>query len=84
MLNTKLLDEMSEKIRALLRQTPAHDVEKNLRALLTSIFNKLDLVTREEFDVQQQVLIRTREKLTTLERKLDEIEKTLGMSNPNP
>lgn len=50
------------------------DVEKNMRAALTAAFNKLDLVTREEFDVQTQVLHRTRERLEALEKRVAELE----------
>ena len=71
----KLLDEINEKIRSVMAQSPAADIEKNLRAMLTALFSRLDLVTREEFDVQRQVLLRTREKLTRLEAKLAEFEK---------
>lgn len=74
MLNPKLLDEMSARVSALLAASPAGDVEKNLRALLASLFAKLDLVTREEFDVQREVLSRTREKLTALEARVAELE----------
>jgi hypothetical protein len=74
MLNPKLLDEMSARVSALLAASPAGDVEKNLRALLASVFAKLDLVTREEFDVQREVLGRTREKLTALEARVAELE----------
>jgi hypothetical protein len=74
MLNPKLLDEMSARVSTLLAASPAGDVEKNLRALLSSVFAKLDLVTREEFDVQREVLSRTREKLTALETRVAELE----------
>lgn len=74
MLNQKLLDEISTKINDLVAQSPVKDVEKNLRVLLAGVFTRLDLVTREEFDVQQEMLIRTREKLSTLEKKLAELE----------
>lgn len=50
------------------------DVEKNIRAALSAAFTKLDLVTREEFDVQTQVLHRTREKLEALEQRVNELE----------
>jgi hypothetical protein len=50
------------------------DVEKNIRAALSATFTKLDLVTREEFDVQTQVLHRTREKLEALEQRVNELE----------
>ena len=52
----------------------AQDVEKNARALLAQGFAKLDLVTREEFDVQTAVLARTREQLTALEARVKELE----------
>jgi BMFP domain-containing protein YqiC len=50
------------------------DVEKNMRSALSSMFSKLDLVTREEFDVQTQVLQRTREKLEALEQRVSSLE----------
>ena len=75
MLNKKVLDDIGVKVNELLAQSPAKDIEKNLRALLAGMFTRLDLVTREEFDVQQEVLKRTREKLTALEAKVAELEK---------
>jgi BMFP domain-containing protein YqiC len=74
MLNVHFIDEISSKISALIASTPASDVEKNLRALLQGIFTKMELVTREEFDVQSQVLLQTRNKLNTLEQKLAQLE----------
>jgi BMFP domain-containing protein YqiC len=68
------LDDLQQRIAALLADTPAAEVQKNLKALLTQQFAQLDLVTREEFDVQQQVLARTREKLAALEARLAQIE----------
>ena len=70
MFNQKFIEEVSSKLKDLFAQSPAADIEKNLRAVLQSVFAKLDLVTREEFDVQQEVLTRTREKLTQLEAKV--------------
>ncbi len=74
MRNQKIIEEVSTKIKDMLGQSPIADIEKNLRAVLQSVFNKLDLVTREEFDVQQAVLLRTREKLEQLEIKVARIE----------
>ncbi len=74
MLNPKLLDEMSSRVSSLLASTPAGDIEKNLRAALGSLFAKLDLVTRAEFDVQREVLARTRAKLQALEARVAELE----------
>lgn len=75
MLKEKLLDEIGGKIKDVLAQSPAGEVEKNLRAVLQAAFARLDLVTREEFDVQQAVLLRTREKLEALEAKVAELER---------
>ena len=74
MLNQKLLDEISTKVNDLVAQSPVKDVEKNLRVLLAGVFTRLDLVTRDEFNVQQEMLMRTREKLTELEAKVAELE----------
>lgn len=81
MLNPKLLDEMSARVSSLLAATPAGDVEKNMRAALAGLFAKLDLVTREEFDVQREVLLRTREKLAALEARVNELE-ARNQANP--
>ena len=67
-------EEVSAKISELLKNSPAQDIEKNLRAMLSSAFARLDLVTREEFDVQRELLARTRAKLEALEARMTEIE----------
>jgi ubiquinone biosynthesis accessory factor UbiK len=74
-MNQRLLDELNDRLKALLAQSPAADLEKNLKAMMASFFSRLDLVTREEFDVQREVLARTRAKLQELEAKLAELEK---------
>jgi len=84
MLNPKLLDEMSARLSSLLAATPAGDIEKNLRAALAGLFAKLDLVTREEFDVQREVLLRTREKLAALEARVTELEARSRSIEPIP
>ena len=68
------LDQLAQKLGEVFRQSPARDLEQNLKAGLTGWLAKLDLVTREEFDVQAEVLSRTREKLTQLEARLKELE----------
>lgn len=75
MLNQKVIEEVTAKLKEVFGQSPAGDIEKNLRAVLQGVFAKLDLVTREEFDVQQAVLLRTREKLDALEAKVADMEK---------
>ncbi|MGH8667313.1 MAG: accessory factor UbiK family protein [Burkholderiales bacterium] len=77
---SKLVDELGERLRQVLEASPAKDLERNVRAVLSSVFSRLDLVTREEFDVQREVLLRTRERLNELERKLAEIERRSAAS----
>jgi len=69
-----MLEELSARISEFLATSPAKDLEKNLRALLTAAFAKLDLATREEFEVQAKALARSREKLAELERRVVELE----------
>jgi ubiquinone biosynthesis accessory factor UbiK len=74
MFNPKFFDEISARLSEVVASSPAKDIEKNARALLTQGFAKLDLVTREEFDVQTQLLSRTQEKLAALEARVAELE----------
>lgn len=74
MLDSKIIDDISRRISGLIAESPMADLEKNLKPLLQSVFAKLDLVTREEFDVQTQVLQRTRAQLTQLEQRLAALE----------
>jgi hypothetical protein len=71
------LDELQGKVHEILANSPVKDVEKNVKALLQQGFTKLELVTREEFDVQQQVLAKTRIKLEALEARVAELEAQL-------
>ncbi|WP_374350751.1 accessory factor UbiK family protein [Chitinimonas sp.] len=74
MLAQRLFDEVSGKIAEVMATGPARDIEKNIKAVLTAAFAKLDLVTREEFEVQQAVLAKTRETLTALEARIAALE----------
>lgn len=73
-MNQKLLDDVNERVRAILAQSPAADLDRNLRAMLGAWFAKLDLVSREEFDVQREVLARTRARLAELEKQVLALE----------
>ena len=75
MTSQNVFEEIDRKMKEILARGPAADLEKNLRALLASAFGRLDLVTREEFDVQREVLARTRARLQELEAMLAELEK---------
>jgi BMFP domain-containing protein YqiC len=74
MQQNRMFEELSARISALLAQSPAKDVEKNLRALMTNFFARLDLVTREEFDVQARLLARSQEQIAALETRVAELE----------
>lgn len=70
----RILDEIGAKLSEIAAASPARDIEKNVRALLGSAFGKLDLVTREEFDVQREVLAQARRRLAELEARVAELE----------
>ena len=74
MADTRLLDEIDRRMKEIFARSPAADLEKNLRALLQSALGRLDLVTREEYDVQREVLARTRARLEELEAKVAQLE----------
>jgi BMFP domain-containing protein YqiC len=71
---TNFFDDLQSKINQALENSPAKDIEKNVKTMLSQGFSKLDLVTREEFDVQMQVLAKTRAKLEALEARVTELE----------
>jgi len=75
MVDKQKIQEISKKIKDIISDSPINDIEENINALLRGMFTKMDLITREEFDVQTGVLKKTREKLESIEKKLTEIEK---------
>ena len=74
MFDRRVLDDLSERINEALRNSPAPDVEKNLRALLLAWFDRLDLVVREDFEVQRKLLEQAQAKLAELEARIAELE----------
>ena len=80
MIKEKLLEEATARMREVIAASPARDVERNLKAAIAGWLGRLDVVTREEFDTQAQVLARTREKLDALEARLSRIEGSQGNS----
>ena len=74
MLNTKALDDIAAWISKAIENSPAKDIEKNVKAMLAPSLARLDLVPRAEFEVQAQVLLKTRAKLEALEKRLAELE----------
>jgi len=81
-MNEKLLSELSARLAALAADNPAKDLEKNVRALLSSALARLDLVSREEYEIQSQVLARAREKLAALESRVAELEARRRSTKP--
>jgi BMFP domain-containing protein YqiC len=77
MTTPRFIDELGAKLSELAAHSPAKDIEKNVKALLGSAFGKLDLVTREEFDVQREVLVHARQKLFELEERVAALEAEL-------
>ena len=74
MLGEKVFDDISARVAAAMAASPVRDVEKNVRALLRGALGRLDLVSREEFDIQVALLARTREKLEALEERVASLE----------
>jgi hypothetical protein len=74
MIDKNKIQEISDKIGKIIEDSPISDIKDNVNALLQSTFTKLDLISREEFDIQTKVLKRTREKLEELEKKIDALQ----------
>jgi BMFP domain-containing protein YqiC len=74
MIDRRLFEDLGERINETFRNSPAQDLEKNLRALLASWFDRMDLVLREDFDVQKELLRRAQAKLDQLEARISELE----------
>jgi BMFP domain-containing protein YqiC len=87
MVNVQTIDELAQRLAALvppgLKQA-REDLTANFRSALQSGLRELDLVTREEFDVQRCVLLRTREKIEELEQQVANLERAIGASTPRP
>ena len=82
MLNKNVIDEINSKVSEVLQQSPAKDIEKNVKSLLSATFARLDLVTRDEFDTQQEALQQIREKSMILEGRVAKLEDQLGLTEP--
>ena len=74
MIDHRLFEELRSRIDEALRDSPAQDIEKNIRALLAAWFERMDLVLREDFEVQKKLLERAQAKLAELEARIAELE----------
>lgn len=77
-MKTELLEKLASQISQLMPQSGGEDLKKNIQQVLARQLNKLDVVSRDEFDAQQAVLLRTREKLEALEKTVKELEDKLS------
>jgi hypothetical protein len=82
MFKQDLLEQIQRRIAEVIANSPARDLEANLKTMVGGVFSRLDLVTREEFDVQREVLLRTREKLERLEAQIAQLEAERGGGTP--
>jgi ubiquinone biosynthesis accessory factor UbiK len=74
MVNSQVINDLSNKIKEIIKNSPVQEIENNINALIRGALTKMELVTREEFDVQIKALQNTRELLVNMEVKLTELE----------
>lgn len=82
MTDPRLIDEIGARLSKVFADSPARDVEKNVRALLATFFERFDLVTREDFEVQKRVLERAQSRIVELEKRLAKVEADATGSQP--
>ncbi|WP_045366181.1 accessory factor UbiK family protein [Mycoavidus cysteinexigens] len=80
---SELFQDLQTKISDLLKNSPVKDIEQNIKTMLTQGFAKLDLVTREEFEIQTQVLARTRAMVEELAQRITQLERELNATKTN-
>jgi len=71
----RFFDDLNDRLHEAFRNSPAQDIEKNVRAMLASWFDRMDLVMREDFEVQKKLLERAHAKLAELEARIAELER---------
>lgn len=75
---TQWLEDLQKNISDLIARSPAADIERNVRSMMTQTFTRLDLVTREEFDIQADLLARARSRVDELSTQLQQLEARLN------
>lgn len=70
-------DDFQQNMSDLLAKTPAGDIERNVKALMAQTFSRMDLITREEFDIQAELLSRTLDRISAMESKIQDLEQKL-------
>ena len=74
----KILDDLQTRVAQIIEATPAKDVEKKVRALMTQTLSKLDVITREEFEWQTQTIAQLRDEIAMLQTRVGELEKQVS------
>ncbi len=82
MKSNQLFEDFQKNIQELIKNSPAADIEKNVKAFMAQGFSRLDLVTREEFDVQVALAAKLRERLFELEARVKALEEKAGVVAP--
>lgn len=75
MIAQKIIEQVNQQFSSVVKNNPLQDIEKNIKSIVIAVFAKLDLVTREEFDTQQKVLLATRKRLEELEEVVKKLSK---------
>lgn len=84
MKSNQLFEDFQKNIQSLIKNSPAADIEKNVKAFMAQGFSRLDLVTREEFDVQVALSAKLRERLFELESRVRALEEKAGITTAQP
>lgn len=83
MFSNEKITELSNKIKGLVDSSPISELEVNMRALIQGALTKMELVSREEFDIQAALLARTQQQLRQLEEKINQLEQGQASNNQN-
>ena len=79
-MSKKILDELQSKLGQIMDSSPAKDIERNVRAILTQAVSKLELVTTEEYEVQRLTIVQLQNRINMLEKRLSDLENRIQQS----
>ena len=79
-MSKKILDELQSKLGQIMESSPAKDIERNVRAILTQTVSKLELVTTEEYEIQRLTIVQLQNRVNMLEKRLSDLENRIQQS----
>ena len=79
-MSKKILDELQSKLGQIMDSSPAKDIERNVRAILTQAVSRLELVTSEEYEVQRLTIVQLQNRVNMLEKRLSDLENRIQQS----